>query len=451
MTSGGRTAAVALAGFVAACLAVVAGGRAFTGTSVPPTRWLGLIPERGWRAGDSPVWGVLLWAGIVGLSLAWVAMLRLRPPLRTAWTLAAAWAAPFVVGPPLVSKDVYAYAAQALMLRRGLDVYTDSPKALTGGGDAARALAAVDPRWQSSESPYGPATTLLLRAIGAVTGDPTVAVVLLRAVAVLSVAALAVVATRLASTRTADTVVLIALNPLVLVHALSAAHVEALMCALLVASLVVAQRRRYEVAVALACLAGLVKAPAFLAVGPIVLWHVLGTPLPARDRVRRLAVDAAIALVTVVVVSTVTPHGWGWIGNLSTPTQGDPTSSITGNLRLGTVGQALGALAALAIVAYLLTTFRRRTLAATTGYGLLAVAFLLPVTYPWYALWGVVCVLPSATGRVRTALVALCVAKASFSIPGAPGWLTGVLSMSVVVAAAAWVVFSYRRTVSAPA
>jgi hypothetical protein len=71
-------------------------------------------------------------------------------------------------------------------------------------------------------------------------------------------------------------------------------------------------------------------------------------------------------------------------------------------------------------VAYLTATVRRRPLEATVGLGLIAVAVLSPVIYPWYLLWGALCLAPVAKGRVRDLLVAACASAAILAVPGLP-------------------------------
>src|SRR5439155_24014875 len=145
-----------IAGFAAATLTVVAGGRVGTVKSVIPlTTWLGLLAPNGHRSGDY-LPGTLMLVGIVALVLLWLLAIRLHGTGSTAegrlWWISGAWAAPFVIGPPLLSNDVFTYAAQGLLLRSGLDPCSVGPSAL---GDV-HAVAAVDPSWRSVPSPYGP-------------------------------------------------------------------------------------------------------------------------------------------------------------------------------------------------------------------------------------------------------------------------------------------------------
>jgi hypothetical protein len=75
-------------------------------------------------------------------------------------------------------------------------------------------------------------------------------------------------------------------------------------------------------------------------------------------------------------------------------------------------GRVAALLAAITVVGYLLLTVLTRPLERTVGYLLLAVGLLSPVIYPWYLIWGVVCLAPSATRLRRDWLIALSAAAA---------------------------------------
>jgi len=71
------------------------------------------------------------------------------------------------------------------------------------------------------------------------------------------------------------------------------------------------------------------------------------------------------------------------------------------------------------IVIYLLATARDRSLNRTVGYGLLALALSGPVVYPWYMLWGILCLVPTA--RVAR-LDWLVLASGLFCVIAPPGF-----------------------------
>lgn len=446
---------LAVAGFLASCLTVVAGGRIGTvKTTIPLTDWFGLLSVEGVRSGFY-VPGSLQLLGIIALVSVWVVAVRLARPgrcgERTLWWMAGAWSLPFVVGPPLLSSDVYTYAAQGLMVRRGFDPYQFGPSVL---GDVP-AAAAVDPSWRSVPSPYGPvATTVQHLAVAISGGSPLGAVVVLRALAVLSVVAIGLLAADLAGPRRLQALALTVLNPLLLLHVVSASHLEGLMCALLLAALVAANRGRWALAIVLACASAEVKAPALVAVAAIVVVHAVDRR--GRPHWRIAARDLLTAGVAVGAMSLLVPNGFGWVRALSTPTLGHTPfapASIIASLFTPIVqaasyddraagGRITAALAALCIVGYLLVTAHRRSLNRTVGFALLAVGLLGPVVYPWYLLWGLVCLVPTARAT-RTDWLVLASGLACVFTPN--GFNRGITNILTIVAiAVAALVFAPR-------
>ena len=177
------TMAAAATGFVAACAFVIGAGAVgpVAGT-VLRTRWLGLLAP-----GEPRPWwaGAVLLAGVSGLVAIWIVVVAMVQAgllgVRQVATLAAVWSAPLVIGPPVLSNDVFSYAAQGVLQMSEFDPYHTSPAAL-GQSDV---LQAVDPRWRFARSPYGPVTTWLEHAAAWVTrGDLVQTVVVLRALAV---------------------------------------------------------------------------------------------------------------------------------------------------------------------------------------------------------------------------------------------------------------------------
>ena len=136
---------------------------------------------------------------------------------------AAIFIAAFALAPPLLSQDVFSYIEYARMgALHGLDPYTHAPTAL-----------ATDPSfphlgWPDSTSAYGPLFTLITYPLAWV-GVPA-ALWALKGIAGASVLALAWLVARLAPARGVDArrgFVMVALNPLVLVHVVGGAHNDA--------------------------------------------------------------------------------------------------------------------------------------------------------------------------------------------------------------------------------
>ena len=455
---------LATAGFLAASVTVVAGGRVGLPQSVIPlTNWLGLLPPNGHSSGDAP--GAVMVFGVVALLALWLVAIRMhhsrRVSERTVWLVGAAWATPFVVGPPLLSNDVFTYAAQGLMLRRGLDPYSVGPAALGN----VRALAAVDPSWRSIPSPYGPlATTLQHLAIAISGGNPLGAALVFRALGVLCLVAIGLLAADLAGPRRIEALTIIVLNPLLLLHIVSAAHLDGAMCVLLLAAVVQANRRHWAVAIVLAVAAGAVKAPAFVAVLAIMAVHIQS--LRGAQRWRTAARDTAIAAVSTTIVSVIVRDGWGWIHALNAPALGHtalaPASLLGDLLRpvvpaasfddLSAGGRVTALIAAGCIVVYLTVTARHRALDRTVGYGMLAVGVLSPVVYPWYLLGGIVCLAPTARAGRRDLVLLLSAIGCLLSPPGFSGGVSTALSVAAGLVALALVVprmLARRRSASA--
>jgi hypothetical protein len=438
------------AGFAAACVTVVAGGRVGTvRTVIPLTNWFGLFPR---NTHPRSVWipSTVLLGGVIALVLVWLLALRVlragRTSERTVWAIGAVWATPFIVGPPLLSNDVYTYAAQGLLLRDGLDPYRVGPAALGN----VRALAAVDPSWRSVPSPYGPLASIVQHlAIAISGGSPLGAVIVFRALGVLCLVAVGLLALEVAGPRRVSALTLTVLNPLLLLQVVSAAHLDGVMCALVLAAVVAGSQRRWTAAIVLAAAAGSVKAPAYIAVLAVIAVH---QGVPGRGvEWRTLLRDAAVGAAAVFAFALAVPDGWGWTRALTIPALGHTSlapASLLADLispvvraasfdDLAAGGRITALIGAGVICLVLLATADRRGLERTTGYGLLAVGALSPVVYPWYLLGGVVCLLPTARHARRDWLVLVSGTGCLLSPPGfSTGVSTGVSIATLAVALA---------------
>lgn len=444
----GALIAAGLTGSVGATLVVMTGGRLALGPMVkPPTAWFGLLDP---VSLDEPsVLPAVLLAGAALLVGAWWWVCRRchrgELSLRGVVTLICCWAVVPLLGPPILSLDVYSYVAQGVMVSSGLDPYTAGPALL---GSAPAALAA-DPIWQNTPSPYGPVGLALFHAVATLTGGRVVrSVLLLRAVTTLAVAALAWCLTRaVPAARRPWTLAVTVGGPVVLLELLGAVHLEAVMMALAAAGLLAALRGRPALGLGLLTAAALTKWPA--AVILVVLlarrWADLvvepladpatGDPVTGvrangervADAARRAQVSrarlvaltvgrdvAAVAGTATALTLLLVPDGLGWVRATSTPSLGfslySPVSALANLIAVlsGLPGAALpgseplriargvGMVAAAAMIGWLLLTVRRRDVLTTCGLALLCLALLGPVLYPWYLVWGTV---PLAMGR----------------------------------------------------
>jgi hypothetical protein len=420
---------LAVLGLLAMTAVVLGGQPPAERADTSPVRWpiadVHALPDTLRRLGP-----VIAWVGAVVLVLAWLIVLRwamhgLLSSRSIAW-LAGIWAVPLALGPPVLSADVYSYLAQGELVRRGLDPYRVGVSAL----GSAPIVAAVDERWRAVPSPYGPlglAASRLAAEVGS--GSIVAGVVLLRVVAVAGVVLAVYCCVRLtAEPRRPMVLALVALNPIVLLHLIGGAHLDALMVGLVVAGLLLAARGRPYAGLVVATAAASVKAPALIAVAVLLVCAVLPTGRAARLEAVGRAVG--VTALTALACAALVPDGVGWLRALSTPgrgrTESAPTSLLAGLLsRLFglppagtlTVCRLLGLGIAGAIVVALLATARRRDPMVTAGLGQLAAAVLGPVTYVWYLAGPIACCAPRSRGRGRAALVALSAAASLTSLP----------------------------------
>jgi hypothetical protein len=148
-----------------------------------------------------------LWA-LTGLVLT-----RRRTSPGRVLAAAGAWATPFALGVPLLSRDVYAYAAQGALMQGGLDPYRVPVRAL---GRSAAVLT-VDPMWRGTGTPSGPFALRVEQLCSALAGgDLLVNIVLLRALAVLCAGGIVLLVWQFAPPATRSNAVWLACSPLVL-------------------------------------------------------------------------------------------------------------------------------------------------------------------------------------------------------------------------------------------
>jgi hypothetical protein len=397
-----------------------------------------LLAVAGARSGQREIAQPTWFAGTVLLSGAWLLLGRRLTgvPLRWLVVTAVLWALPVLVSLPLASRDVYAYACQGSLVAHGVDPYLHGAASLP-----CPWLSEMPHVWQGTTSPYGP-LWLAVSGLAALAGNLGVAVGILKLVAVGGVALAAAAGYRLAravgcgspqETNTVPATWLFLLCPVVLVHAASGAHNDALLAGLVVAAFAVAltapDRYRAPGAGVLIGLAFAVKATAIVALPFLVL-------LLVADRrwwslLRAGAITALGAVGAYGVVWALTGYGLGWLSALPDTTKhiqewtSVPTGLGLGAGRLlrelgrpGHTGDMVRAFRALGLlvlaVALIVLWFwaRRRTRPAdvvvAAGVALLAAVVLAPVAFPWYALVPVALLaygLTDARWRYRLALV----------------------------------------------
>jgi hypothetical protein len=362
--------------------------------------------------------GLCCWlVGAFVLCLAW-----LRSPastLRQTLVTGALWALPFVVAPPLGSRDVYAYACQGWVWWYGGDPYASG--VVDGGCPWA---ASVPTLWWHTPTPYGP-LAVLLSGLATAFGSQVAALVVLRLLALLAAALLAYQLPRLAARSlpsalatpktSAPEAHAVALRlglvtPLVLLHGISGAHNDLIVAALLVSALTLAatpqntlstggEARQAGRALWLAAGVGLLLAAS---VG-IKATALVAVPFALILTGRRWWVTGLSAAGGFAALSAVTGLGLGWIPALrntgelaqwsSPPTAvGMAVGYLTGSSAAPiAVARVIGLIALAAFVGWQLARAwlqrgETRAVIVTCGLSLAATVLLGPIFYPWYAI-----------------------------------------------------------------
>ncbi|WP_225726826.1 MULTISPECIES: polyprenol phosphomannose-dependent alpha 1,6 mannosyltransferase MptB [unclassified Nocardia] len=397
--------------------------------------------------------------GIAMIVAAWLLLGRFVTDLSRAQLLGTVglWTAPLVVAPPLFSQDVYSYLAQGEIGARGLDPYALGPGPALGIDNVL--TRAVPTIWRDTPAPYGPLFLSLGRGISRLTGDDIVASILMhRAVALIGIALIAWALPHLAvrcGVAPVRALWLGAANPLVLFHLVAGVHNEALMMGLMLTGVVAAltaieadgppNARTAALLTggcALIALAAMVKIPALVALGFIGMalarrWIRRGmAPLFALPAAA--ALTAAVAGTVMLVTSTVSGLGFGWLGTLDIATAirswlspstalgmitgfggvllglGDHTTAVLGFTR------PLGELIAAAITVRLLFSVYRDRLHPVGGLGLsiAAIVILFPVMHPWYLLWAILPLAAwAATTGYQRAIIGITVLFSFLQVP----------------------------------
>jgi hypothetical protein len=404
-----------------------------------------------------PLWLV----GILLLGGAFVVIGRRAQRTRARWLVLTGllWAVPLLGSAPLGSRDAYAYACQGQLVTHGLDPYQVGVASLP-----CQWLHSVPTLWWHTASPYGPLWLVLSGGAAAGSGGQLwIAVGLLRVVALAGVALLGWAGLRLARALRIDprpAAWLALASPLVLVHAVSGAHDDALMAGLVLAAFAIAARppartpasggpAAWALPVAGLLAGGLLGLAVAVKVTALVVAPFL-VLLVARDR-RWWAIwrAALLALAGMVAgfAAVALPSGYrlGFVTALrSTGELVQWTSLPTGiGMTLGYLTRAAGrrslayplldwartaGLVVLAICLVALWWWARqradqaRSTVLAAGLGMAAATILAPVAYPWYALTVLALLAFGVTSdRVRYRLGLVTIALALLTLPDGTG------------------------------
>ncbi len=392
--------------------------------------------------GSSFVAASFFTAGLVLLGFGWVGIIgraeRLPGSDRRKWATVLAvgflWTLPVLLGPPLLSNDVYSYAAQGEMASRGFDPTAVGPVVL-GRGDMLRA---VDPTWRTAPAPYGPVWIGLSEAVVDLSGhSPAGAVWMFRGIAVIGVLLAGIGIVQIARWYGVSDTVALAVglaNPLVIIYLIGGSHNDALMMGFLCLGVAAALRDRRSLAVVLLALATAVKLPA--AAGLVFVgWHFAGVGATYKQRAISIAKVMGGAAAIIVGFSIITGTGIGWITALSNTGKVMDTFSlmtmlgyfatdfaellvITQNPELLVAPVRMLGMAISGTVATLLLLRSDRVgLSRALGLSMLVVMLLSPVVWPWYLPAGFALVAAGGLGRYRPSYLVVCVAATALVWP----------------------------------
>jgi len=366
-------------------------------------------------------WSLALTVMLVSYLVIFACARALSP--RTVWITIALANGVFLLAPTLVSTDVFGYVSYArLAVLHGLNPYLNAP--ISVPHDALLGLV----YWRHATTPYGPLFTLATYPLALVT--PWLAVWTLKAAAAVAAIGLAAVVSRLAARRGADPVraaVLVGLNPVILVYAVSGAHNDLEATLVVALGLSVAAAGRQGRGAALLVAGAAIKVTAGLAL-PFL---VMGSRRP------RAALTAGAGAVLVVAALTTALFGTHVLDQLRRISS-DPVFDIAGSgpARLGgllgtgidtTVRAACTGAAGIVLLIELARVRRGADWIACAGWATLALMGAIASFAPWYVVW----LAPlAALGRSRRLTVAALMVSAYVVaihltwLGGAP-WLSG--------------------------
>lgn len=389
---------------------------------------------------------VVILIGLGMIAGAWLRLLRelatggddpeaTSSAVGTARLAAGLWSLPLLAAPPLFSADGWSYAAVGAMVKIGISPYEYGPVVLV----PHPLTQAVDPRWMSTPTPYGPLSLLWGAGAAELTLDPYLLIILHRVAALVGLGLLMWSVPRLAAwtgVNPAFSTAIVVAGPMMIASGVGGLHNDLLMVGLMASALVVAVERSWLLGALLGGLAAAVKLP-----GGVVCIGVALVSLAAdagmSERLRRLAGTAAVAVGTVVGLGLVAGVGVGWVHALGVPGTVVTALSSVGMLGKGLDAlstwmhltgpgvvfhgvQTLGTLVALGVAAWVALRWRTGDRAAAVRAVALAagaLVLLAPAVQLWYFLWPLPFVAVIATRRTTIAAVMLLVALLGLAAP----------------------------------
>ncbi len=349
-------------------------------------------------------------------------------PLRAVAATIVAAQLILLLGPPLLSQDVFGYLSFArLGALHGLDPYNH-----------ASAAVPLDPvyrflGWRTVDSPYGPVYTVAsygLTPLGVSGG-----LWALKAIAVSASLAMVAIVARTATVigrSPARAAAFVGLNPVLLVDAVGGFHNDTLLAALFAAALLFAAVARYGRAVAALVVAIGIKLSAGL-----VLPFLLLAPERRDERVRALAIAVTgLALIALLAAIGFGGHAFAFANSIQGEQQMVATHAVPNELarlfglptvlKLPTWWRDLFVAGFIAVFAAgLWRTAHGGDWRAAAAWSTVALIVATAWLLPWYVIW----VLPFAAlvddRRLRVAVLALCAYAVLIRLPAASSLLGG--------------------------
>jgi hypothetical protein len=435
LSRGNANRAAALGGLLAlgviyvalAALFAAPGSNVVLATAGGSPDWLlGPLRVLGLDAADGPLAGPLFYLGLWLALAAYVVVLINASAIAARLAIAAIVAVQvlFLFAPPLLSQDVFSYLAYArLDVLHGLNPYNHTPNDFLA--DAVYPFAGS----KDATSAYGPLFTLStypLAKLGVTLAYWVLKIV--TAAASLGIVAATWKCARVLGRDPVPPALFVALNPLVAVHVVAAAHNDALMMAVVMAGVLTLLHRRAALAGGLSALGVGIKASAvvvapFMLAGALRRWSLVFGALIGGTLslgVSLLAFgDKAFGAFLLIGQNQDKTSMWSvpqrLADGIGALTGGDPDSIVR-------YTRALFASALVIVVAALLrSAWRNRERCgywiAMAGWATLAVLLATAWLVPWYAIWLLPLAALSADRRLIAASIALCAYLLVIAVP----------------------------------
>jgi Glycosyltransferase family 87 len=309
-----------------------------------------------------------------------------------------------LLGPPLVSTDVFSYQAYARMgASYGINPYLHGPYAI----NLDHVFPFVGAKWSYTPSAYGPLFTVFSYAFAK--ASIATSVYIYKAIAGAAALGLVALVWRCAGevrTNRTRAVALVGLNPLLIVYGVGGGHNDLLMLLAVTGAIYAIVCGRDRLGGALGVVAAGVKLT-----GALLLPFAIAAEGPRRDRSRRrgLLLGIAVALAAILALSFAV-FGSGAFHILGTLSQGQKEGSwnsiagfISSRLGLHTISDVATGILAVAfagVCCWLLVRVWRGQMQwiAAAGWATLAMLVSSSSLLPWYVAW----MLPfAALGRDR--------------------------------------------------